>query len=109
MSKIFFDHLVVFEKIDLEIKNAAKVPEEKEELWQIVDEIVQHHVLICILEELPREHHEDFLDKFHSHPYDSGLIRYLNKKTNSDIEEIIREKVKSLEKEILEDISSSLT
>src|SRR4030042_633518 len=102
MSKIFYDHLVVFEEIDLEIKRSVKVSEEKEELWKLIDEIVHHHVIITILDKLPREHHMDFLEKYHSFPHDTGLIDYLNEKISEDIEKVISEKIRGLEKEILE-------
>lgn len=108
MSKLFFDHLVTFEKIDLEIKSTVKVSEEKEELWKLVDEIVHHYVLVCVLENLPHEHHIDFLEKFHSSPYDAGLIEYLNEKTGENIEEVIISRMGILEKEILQMIKDEL-
>jgi hypothetical protein len=107
MSKIFYDHLIVFREVDLVIKKTAQVPEEKEELWKLVDEIVHNHVLICILEKLPQEHHLDFLEKFHSSPYDTSHIVYLNEKIGEDIEKIITDRLVTLEKEILKEIGTS--
>lgn len=104
MSRLFFDHLVVFERVDVVIKNAAKNPEDKEELWKVVDELVHSHVLTCILERLPGEHHNEFLEKYHSHPYDDGLIGYLNERVEENIEEIIREAIGLLEEDILREI-----
>lgn len=104
MSKLFFDHLIVFEEVNVVIKNAAKDPDEREELWKVVDEMVQHNVLTCILEKLPDEHHSDFLEKYHAFPYDTGIIDFLNEKTEEDIEGIIRARISDLEKEILEEI-----
>ncbi|MGB6882108.1 MAG: hypothetical protein WBD86_02315, partial [Microgenomates group bacterium] len=65
MSKIFYDHLIVFEEVDRYIKDTVETHEERDELWQIVDEIVHHRVLGCVLDKLPKEHHEEFLGKFH--------------------------------------------
>lgn len=104
MSKIFYDHLVIFEKVDLEIKASILNSDEREELWQIVDEIVHSNVLTCILEKLPNEHHTDFLDKYHSYPHDVGIIDYLNEKIGENIEDIIRQRLEDLEKELLEEI-----
>lgn len=104
MSKLFFDHLVIFEEVDVVIKNAAEDPDEREELWKVVDEMVHHHVLTCILEKLPGEHHNDFLEKYHSSPYDTNIIDFLNERTEEDIEDVIRNRMRDLEKEILEEI-----
>ncbi len=102
MSKLFFDHLIVLEKIDLEIKRVVVNPEEREELWKLIDEIVQYHVLICLFEKLPVEDHSYFLDMFFTYPYDRKIIEYLNEKIGEDMEELIGNKLVSLEEEILE-------
>src|SRR5260221_7558774 len=49
MSRIFYDHLTNFAKIEKLIKTSATSADEKEELWKIVDEIVHHKVMGCIL------------------------------------------------------------
>jgi hypothetical protein len=104
MSRLFFDHLVVFERINLEIKEVVTDQQEREELWNIVDEIVHHNVLSCVLDILPNEHHDDFLEKYHSHPHDSSLVDYLNEKTEDNVEDFLRERIKKLEEEILQEI-----
>jgi hypothetical protein len=104
MSKIFYDHLISLEKVEVFIKDIAKTHEEKHELWQIVDEIVHHKVLGCILDHLPHKHHQEFLQRFHSCPYDEGLVHYLNKKVGKNIEEIIRQEIGNLAYELLEEI-----
>ena len=106
MSKIFYDHLLIFEKVENEIKNKVQSSEEREELWNIVDEIIHQHVLISILDKLPEEHHNDYLEKFYSCPHSSGLITYLNEKIEEDIEKIISQRLTILENEILEAIKS---
>jgi hypothetical protein len=105
MSKIFYDHLIVLEKVEIEIKNTTDFPDEKEELWKLVDEIVHHRILGSILDYLPYEHHEEFLTKFHQAPHDEGHIAYLNEKIENNIEEVIAEEIKKLEKEILQEIT----
>ena len=106
MSKLFFDHLISFEEVELTIKKFTSTKEEKEELWQIVDEMVQHRVLDFILGKLPEKEHEDFLTKFHAAPYDEGIINYLKEKIGQNIEELIRQEIGSLAYEILEELGS---
>ncbi|HKC05203.1 MAG TPA: hypothetical protein VKC54_05030 [Patescibacteria group bacterium] len=102
MSKLFFDHLLEFKKIDKEIKEVAKTAEEREELWGLVDEIIHHKVMGCILDKLPRVHHEEFLEMFHSAPHDEELIfGYLRGKVGADIEEKLKKEIEGMSEELL--------
>lgn len=105
MSKVFYDHLIVIEDLEDKLRGVEDT-EEKEELHRLIDEMIHHRVLGCILDHLPREHHEEFLEKFHAAPYDDSLIDYLQKKTPQevDIEEKIRTEVAKLKKELLKEI-----
>ena len=105
MTKIFYDHLVELGKIDKQIKKVAKTSEEKEELWGLIDEIVHHKVIGCILGNLPRKHHEEFLGMFHKSPHDEELLfSYLRRKIGDNIESLIRQEIGGLATELLEEI-----
>lgn len=106
MSKIFYDYLIIFEELEDVIRSEEVEPEEREEIHQLIDEMIHHRVLGCILDHLPREHHEEFLERFHETPYDEGLIQYLQEKTPEevDIEAKIKEEVAKLKQELLEEI-----
>jgi hypothetical protein len=106
MSKIFYDHLVVLEEVDVEIKNISKTIEEKEELWKLVDEIVNHRLMITILDKLPIENHSEFLSNFYDAPHDPAHFDYLNQKIEDKIEEVIVREVENLKKELLHEIKS---
>jgi hypothetical protein len=101
MSRIFYDHLIILEEVEFHINKVAKTPVEKEELWGLVDEIVHHRVLAAILAKLPEENHSDFLNRFHSAPFDDNLMSYLNEKINEDVEVFISSEVESLSGELL--------
>ncbi len=104
MSKLFFDHLLSLDKLDSEIKKIAKTQEEREELWLLVDEIIHHKVFEVILDKLPRDNHEEFLEMFHKAPHDENfLFGYLKQKIGNNIEEILREELGNITYEILKD------
>lgn len=107
MSKIFYDHLIVLEEVDRQIKDNVETSEEKEELWQVVDEIIHHRVLGCVLDHLPGEYHEEFLGKFHEAPHDESLLDYLNEKIKENIEELIKQEIGGLASEILKELKAS--
>ena len=104
MSKLFFDQLVVLDDIDGEIKKLTKSREEKEELWQLVDEMVHHRGLGCVLDALPRGNHDEFLEKFHTAPHDESLMDFLREKVGDNIDELIRQEIGGLAFELLEEI-----
>src|SRR3989344_5553217 len=100
MSKVFFDHLIYLEEIEVEIKNISRSPEEKEEMWKLVDDIVNHRVIIRLLDHLPIEHHEDFLSSFQERPHDENHLHFLKDKIENDVEKIIKSEVESLKQEL---------
>lgn len=103
MSKVFYDHLIVLEDLEEVIKTKAKTTEEREELWALVDELIHHRVVGCILDRLPPEHHHEFLDKFAKAPHDDGILGFLKERVE-DIEEAIVGVVKKLGEEIKEEL-----
>lgn len=108
MSKLFFDHLIVLDEVELEIKKTGVSKEEQEELWGIVDEIVHHKVFDAILSRLPREHHEEFLGMFHAAPHDEKFIfEYLKVKIGDNIEDLLKQELGGLAFDLLKDLRSN--
>lgn len=107
MSKIFYDHLLQFEKIDKQIKKVVKTKEERDELWAIVDEIIHHKAIGCVLDNLPRQNHEEFLELFHTSPHDEDLLfGYLNKKVGNNVEEILKQELGDLAVDLLKEFNT---
>ncbi len=105
MSKLFFDHLIVLDQVEIEIKKAAKTKDEQEELWQMVDEIVGHKAIETILDNLPKDNHREFLELFHKAPHDEDLlIGYLKTTIGENVEELLKQELGNLAFEILKDI-----
>lgn len=108
MSKLFFDHLLELEKLDREIKKVARTREEREEIWALVDEIIHHKALGCILDQLPRDNHEEFLELFHRSPHDEDLLfGYLKEKVGKNIKEVLKTELGNLAFELLKEIQPS--
>ena len=108
MSKLFFDNLIEFKEIDKQIKKVVKDSAEREELWLLVDEIIHHKVMGCILGKLPRDNHEEFLNLFHKSPHDEKLIfKYLKEKIGDNIESLIQQEIGDLSSDLLKEIKSS--
>ncbi|MBI2103468.1 hypothetical protein HYT59_00520 [Candidatus Woesebacteria bacterium] len=106
MSSIFYDHLISLDEVEKLIKESVEAPEEREELWQLIDEIIHHKVLGCIFDHLPKEHHAEFLEKIHKFPHDHKLISYLNNKITQNIEEIIKQEIGNLTYELLQEFKA---
>ncbi len=105
MSKLFFDHLLDFKDLDREVKKIAKTPDEREEIWKLIDEIVHHKVLGCILDNLPRKNHEEFLELFHKSPHDEVLLMgYLKRMIGENFEELLKQEIGSISVDLLREI-----
>lgn len=102
MSKIFYDHLLDLSEVEKEIKENVKDPDSRAEIYHLVDEIIHHRVVGCILDKLPTEHHKEFITKFSDKPHDTELIKYLGERIPEDIENFIREEVYLLGTELLQ-------
>lgn len=104
MSRIWYDHLIILEEVEVEINNLDLEAEEKEELHHLIDEMVHHRVLNRVLQVLPRHHHASFLVEFKKRPHDPALIDYINEKIDESVEKVVKEEIEKLKKELLEDL-----
>ena len=104
MSKVFYDHLIFIEEITSELDSAD--PEEREELVDLIDQTLHHHVLDLILTHLPQEQHQDFVTRLHTAPHDVTIIDYL-KIHIPDIESKITTHAAKIKKHLLSDIRKS--
>jgi hypothetical protein len=105
MSKLFFDHLLALEEVEVIIKKNFSSKEEKEEHWKLVDEIIIHNALEKVFDNLPKENCGEFLEIFHKCPHDEVYIfKYLNSKTGKDMEEVLRRELKMMGTEILKEL-----
>lgn len=107
MTKIFYDHLINIEEVIIELDQNDISIEERSEFISIIDETLHHNILDTILSNLPFEHHENFLTKFHKAPHDLDLIIYLRQVSGVDIEEKIKTKANEVKKEIISEIKKS--
>ena len=101
MSKLFYDHLVVFSELEKLVKKHVQDAESRGEIYQLVDEIVHHKVVGCILDRLPEEAHHEFLDHVHKRPHDEGILKFIKERVTEDVEEFIRHEVHLLGTELL--------
>lgn len=102
MSKVYFDHLLKLDEIDNFIKGKVSSPEEKEELWGLVDEIIHHKAMDFVLTILDKKHHEEFIEIFHKCPHDEVVIfGYLKEKVHPNIEGDMQKELDKIKDEIM--------
>jgi hypothetical protein len=107
MSKLYYDHLVILEDVEIELNQMGLDRSERAEIEDLIEETIHHRVLERVLQHLPQEHHEEFLGKFTKAPHDPSLIRYLDQKIEASVERHIKDEMEKLKKELLEDIRTS--
>ncbi len=107
MKKIFYDHLIVIEEINAIFDLHGIPPAEQKELIEIIDKTMHHEILGAILTHLPREHHEEFLIRFHSSPHDASLMTFLAERTSIDIEKEIFKAANAVKKKVIKEIEAA--
>ncbi len=109
MSKLFFDHLVIREEIDIYLDSCRISDEEKAELVQIIDQTLINHILNVILNHLPKNKHAHFVAEFHAAPHDTGHLDYLRLHAHPEIEAEIKRHAQKIKQEILGEISKVIS
>ena len=104
MSKIFYDHLIILDEVEVEINNLGLEHDERQELHDLIEETLHHRVLTRVLEVLPKEHHENFLKEFKKRPHDGALIDYINERIDDSVEKHVTEEIEKLKDELLQDL-----
>lgn len=101
MSKLFYDDLINLDDVEKKIKKTVKDKESREEIYQLIDEIIHHRVIGCILDRLPREHHKEFVNHISVRPHDKGILNFIGQRVAEDVLEFIRYEIHSLSGELL--------
>ena len=102
MSKVFYDHLIDLTGVEKEIKKAVPDPEVREEMIHLIDEIVHHRTVGCILNRLPESNHKEFIHHISDRPHDESVFEYLKGKLGTDIQDFLRSELSMLGEELLE-------
>jgi hypothetical protein len=107
MTKIFYDHLILFEEIKIELDKHDLTLSEKRDMIRIIDETFHQEIVETILDNLPVEHHKHFLDQFIRAPHEKRILEFLKEYSVTDIEEEIRKKAAKVRKEISHEIRNA--
>lgn len=105
--KYFYHSLIPIEDVTSLIDAHDLEKEEKEELLNLIDQIIHHHTLSVIFKHLPKNKHDAFLTAFRATPHDKQLLDFLKIEIKTDIELAIRTQAEKIKKEILLEIKKS--
>ena len=107
MSKLFYDHLVNIEEIKIVLSEYDISEDDRQQILSTIDETIHHHVLDIIFTHLPREHHEEFLEKLAAQPHHPSLMEFIQQRTDWNIAQEIRNSLQQFLKELIQDIHQS--
>jgi len=94
MAKLFYDHLIVIEEITAVVGNDKKI-------LDLVDQTIQNEILDVIFTYLPRQHHDEFLQRFHAAPHDKTLMQFLLDRSPVNIELAILDRANKTKRKLL--------
>lgn len=104
MSSVFYDYLIKLEEVEEKITSLGLPSLQKEELSQMIDQSLHYLVTTAILDHLPKEYHQAFLEKFHEMPFESTLINFLTEKI-PNIELLVTSEIETFKETLLQDLS----
>ncbi len=108
-TKIFYDHLILIEEIEITLMTKQITREECDEILHLVDKTMHSEILHKILQHLPHHHHEEFLTRLHATPHDSKIMTFLKDHTPVDIEKEILLTANKVKKKVLREIETAKT
>lgn len=103
-AKPFYHQWVKTERIYCHVQKAGLKKQEEEEIWSLIEETIHMRAIDAVLEKLPANKHEEFLEKFHREPDDLKLMAYLRHHI-ADVEKHLEATFSKLEREILKDLN----
>lgn len=108
MSKLFYDHLIIIEEIVAVLDEHKLKAAERAKILELMDATLQNEILDVIFTYLPREKHEEFLEKFHAAPHDLRLMQYLKDNSAVNIELAILDRANKTKRKLLRHLKNSL-
>ncbi len=101
MNQLFYDHLIVIEEIVAVLDDHTVSTKDKTKILELMDATLQHEILDVIFTYLPREYHEEFLEKFRAAPGDTALMQYLKDNSPVNIELAILDRANKTKRKFL--------
>lgn len=106
MATLFYDHLIDWGKLDQAL-NALELDKNTYiEYWEHIEHVLHTEVVMVLINHLPEERHEEFLDRFHATPHDNQHLHYLASHGKGDVEMGIRIRSDELINELLKDLEN---
>jgi hypothetical protein len=95
-----------FNKLEKIIKKSSTSQEEKEELDSIVQEIIHHRIMGCILDNIDEKHHDVLFSKIQSknNKIDDEIISFLEKVSKKQISKELQKTIKEIQQEIIKEM-----
>lgn len=107
MSTFFYDHIVIREEIEYVLNSYRLDSAEKDELIEIIDSTLSHHVLNVILSLLPKDKHIEFMSGFRDNPSSDTHLEYLKNHAHPEIEKEIKNQIRKVKSDIISEIHKS--
>lgn len=105
--KVFYSHLIIMDDIVSSLDEYRIDETERQELLALAEQILHHHTLNVVLNHLPKDKHQTFLEKAEQDPESPQLLEFLKSEIKIDIEAAIAAQAKKIKQEILQEIKRS--
>lgn len=104
MSDVFYKELIILDEFNSHFDAVDLSPEEKLTLLKELEETLHAKTLDFILEELPVEHHEEFMILLSNAPEDTLHWKFLHAKS-PDLKDRVTQKLKQFKADLLHELN----
>ncbi len=106
MAHLFYDHLIEWDHLIKGLDELGAEGEDRIEIVELAEETLHTEIFVVILDHLPHEKHDEFIELFLAAPYASTHLTYLHGNGIFPIEDKIRGFSRRIIEEILEDLET---
>lgn len=103
MAHIFYDHLINWQKLHQNLNTLGLSGEERIELVELIEESLHTEILILILDQLPKELHDEYVERFSLAPHDPAHFIFISLHCRVSIDELIRVQSDAFFDELIDD------
>jgi hypothetical protein len=101
--KVFFSHLLDTDPMIVLVEKLIEIEAERMEILDMIDSTLHHKIIHKLLDELPDEQHELFLEGYSKDPSNEELLVFL-KQYVPDIESKISAESQTVQKSLYDEI-----
>lgn len=104
MANVFYDHLIDWAELERVLDEQALDKMVRLKYLEHIEHAIHTEILVVIIDHLPTEKHEEFVERFYLNPGSVDHLHYLVSYGKGDVETAIKKRGKELVTELITEL-----